>query len=353
MSGNGTSAKDLAAMTPHEAAAYWFVRRDTGHFTDEERAQLEAWLAASDAHARAYRQAASMWSTFDTSMHGSELRAFRVSALTAAPAVRVWPRALASAAAFLAIAAIGIVAWQSTGERHTPALAASTASSKYVTAHNQRSTVTLPDGSLVSLNLDTVLDTDYSAGERLVRLTRGQAFFEVARDAQRPFIVVAADRRIRALGTKFDVRLEANRVEVVLMEGSVKVDPGELAMLSKLVNRSASVELAPDQRFVARIGQLPVVTPTKAANATSWRDGWLVFEDSSLGDAIDELNRYSDTPIVGADDAVRRLRLSGVFRIGQPDRFGAIIEELLPVSAERGADGEIMLVSKPSVRRDE
>jgi transmembrane sensor len=134
---------------------------------------------------------------------------------------------------------------------------------------------------------------------------------------------------------------------VVLLEGRVSVDRTHPPLLEKLMKRSTPVELRPGQRLVATIGEAPAVTATNAAQATSWRDGWIVFEDETVERAVAELNRYSDRPIVVADGTVKQMRFSGVFRIGQPDRFGAVIQELLPLSAQQGVGGETVLVPRP------
>ena len=343
------SVRELVAMTPHEAASYWFVRQDAGSMSADDRRELEAWLASSDTHRRAYEQTGSMWTNFEASADEGELRALRVAALSAAPAPKVWFRAAAIAAGLFGIATLGAMAWHwSASERPSEAITSSSIT-PYVTAHNQRSTVTLPDGTLVSMNLDTAMETDFSGNRRFIHLTKGQAFFEVAKDQRRPFIVSAADRHIRALGTQFDVRLDSNRIEVVLLEGRVSVDRTRTPLLEKLMKRSAPVELLPGQRLVAAAGEAPAVTATNAAQATSWREGWIVFEDESVERAVAELNRYSDRPIMVTDDAVKQMRFSGVFKIGQPDRFGAVIQELLPLSAQQGAGGETVLVAEPRV----
>ena len=335
-------------MTPFEAAAYWFVRHDAQGMTAEDQREFESWLRSSEEHCSTYEQTRSMWAGFEDAADDSELRALRVAALATGPVPNVWPRAAAIAAS-LVVGIIGIAAltWHlSSDVRVVQISALHTTAGKYVTAHNQRSTVTLPDGTLVSMNLDTTLKTDFTAQQRLIYLTKGQAFFEVAKDLKRPFIVVAADRHIQALGTKFDVKLDRNRLEVVLLEGRVSVDRGTPSLMDKITRRSARVELEPNQRLVAAQDEPASITATNAVQATSWREGSIVFEDETVEQAIAELNRYSDRPIVASDKAVRQMRLSGVFRIGQPDRFGAVIQELLPVEVERGAQGETVLVRK-------
>lgn len=335
-------------MTPHEVASYWFVRQDAQGMTAEDRQEFECWLAASATHRSIYQQTRSMWAGFEAAAEDNELRALRVSALAAGPAPNVWPRAAAIAATLvLGIFAVAALTWKFSNDVDTAQVAASqTTGGQYVTAQNQRSTVTLPDGSLVSMNLDTVFTTDFTHNRRLIELAKGQAFFDVAKDQTRPFIVKAAGRDIQALGTKFDVKLEQDRVEVVLLEGRVSVGRSAPSLLKKVMGRASRVELKPDQRLIAQAGEAPSITATNAMQATSWREGWIVFEDETVEHAIGELNRYSDRPLIAAPD-VRQMRLSGVFRIGQPDRFGAVIQELLPLEVERGANGETLLVRKP------
>lgn len=326
-------------MTPHEAASYWFVRQDAGGMTATDREAFEEWLNNSPEHRSTYEQTKSTWSGFESTADTGELRALRVSALSSAPTPNVWLRA-SGVAAVLMIAIASIAALTS----HLSSPPESTVS-QYVTTRNQSSTVNLPDGTLVFMNLDTAFSTDYTAGQRLIHLIKGQAFFEVAKDAERPFIVAAADREIRALGTKFDVRLDPSHLEVVLLEGRVGVDRSQPSSVDKIAQRPTRIELEPDQKFVASPGEQGSVTAINATQATSWREGWISFEDETLDQAIAELNRYSDRKLVAADD-VREMRLSGVFRIGQPDRFGAVIQELLPLQVERGAQGETLLVRR-------
>lgn len=344
--GKRMSAQELASLTPHESAAYWFVREDAGDMSAEDKQELETWLAASDVHRRAYAQTGSMWKDFEGSADDSELRALRVAALSAAPRPKVWPRAAALAATLFGVAVLGALSWYWIGARHESSTAVATSAVPYTTGHGQRSTVTLSDGTVVSMNVDTSLTADLSNSERRIHLKKGQAFFEVAKDQVRPFIVAAGDRKIQALGTKFDVRLDRKQVDVVLLEGKVRVEQSDPSLLATLMQKDKPLELVPGQRLVAAVGKAPSVVRTNAAQASSWREGWVVFEDETVAQAITELNRYSDRPIVANDDAVRQMRLSGVFRIGQPDRFGSIIQELLPIEAEHGVNGETILVPR-------
>jgi transmembrane sensor len=341
-----TSTKDLSTMTVGEAASYWLVKRDADSLSPEEQCDFEAWLAADPAHRKAYELTQSMWDNFEQDADPAELRALRTAALAVPPAPRRWPRS-AAAVVVCGIAAFAVLTLSSA--RHPHLDAPTTASippltERYSTAHNERSTVTLSDGTVVTLNLGTTLDVAFTRAERFVRITQGQAFFEVAKNPHRPFVVAAADRRVTALGTQFDVRLDPDRVEVVLLEGKVSVDHTSPTMLERLDIRPSHIELKPGEKLVAALGEPVTVTHTNAQRVTSWHQGWVVFDNDTLSNAVAELNRYADHPISVPEESVQKMRLSGVFRVGQPDRFAAIIQELLPVKAVEGTHGETLLI---------
>ena len=352
MSPLSTRMTDLSTMTVGEAASYWLVKRDADSLSPAEQRDFEAWLAADPAHREAYGRTQSMWDNFEKDADPAELRALRTAALAVAPAPKRWPRSAAAVVAAVVIVVCSIAAFAVltlSSARHSHWDAPTTASippltERYSTAHNERSTVTLSDGTVVTLNLGTTLDVAFTPAERLVRITQGQAFFEVAKNPHRPFVVAAADRRVTALGTQFDVRLDPDRVEVVLLEGKVSVDHTSPTMLERLDIRPSHVELKPGEKLVAALGEPVTVTHTNAQRVTSWHQGWVVFDNDTLGNAVAELNRYADHPISVPEESVQNLRLSGVFRVGQPDRFAALIQELLPVKAVEGAHGETLLI---------
>jgi transmembrane sensor len=339
------SFRDLAAMTPAEAASYWLVRHDPADMSTSEKREFDSWLARAASHRSAYAQAHSVFASFEDAADEHELRALRAAALTAGPSPKPWPWLRGLAAAFLGGLIAASAVWYTVSQDTRPRVssAAPEVRTQFNTAHNSPTTVTLSDGSRVTLNLDTELQSRISNRERSITLVHGQAFFEVAKDPARPFVVTAGEQRIRALGTQFDVRLDAHRVEVVLLEGRVGVDRHPATLLGTVLAPPVHFDLMPNQRLIAGADQPPVITTTDAARATSWRQGWVVFEDKTLGEVVNELNRFSDKPIVTSDEAVRRLHLSGVFRAGEPDRFGAVIQQLLPVTAEQGPSGEIIV----------
>lgn len=337
---------NLSAMTITEAASYWLIKHDADSLSPDDQRAFESWLAVSSTHREAYERAQSMWDNFEQDADPAELRVLRTAALGVAPAPKPWPR-IAAVAAICGIAASLALSLKSAHDIKSDVVTTSSAptpTEKYSTARNERSTVTLSDGTVVTLNLGTTLNVAFTPAERFVRIIQGQAFFEVAKNPLRPFVVAAADRRVTALGTQFDVRLDPDRIEVVLLEGKVAVDHTTPTMLERLNVRKSHVELKPGEKLVAALGEPVTVTDTNAQRVTSWRQGWVVFENETVGTAVAELNRYADRPLTVPDESVRNLRLSGVFRVGQPDRFAAIIQELLPVKAVEGAHGETQLI---------
>jgi transmembrane sensor len=335
-----------AAMTVTEAAAYWWVRHDAGSMTAREHQAFEAWCGASLAHREAYARAKHLWSGFEQQADSTELRVLRTAALAVPRQAKRWPRLAAVVLLCGVVSGLAIKLYlpgqPESGGRTGAAVPAD--GEQHTTAGNERSTITLSDGSIVTLNRDTTLDVAFTASERKVRITHGQAFFEVAKNPNRPFVVAVADRTVTALGTQFDVRLDADRIEVILVEGKVAVDHTDPSILERLNIRKARLELRPGEKLVAALGEPVAITDIDARRNTSWRQGWVTFENESVVDVVAELNRYSDRQIGVPDDSVRNLRLSGVFRVGQPDRFAATIQELLPVKAVQGGRGEILLI---------
>jgi len=197
---------------------------------------------------------------------------------------------------------------------------------------------------VLTLDTDTAVDVLFAGAARQVRLVRGQALFDVAKDPSRPFTVVAGDRRITALGTKFDVSIDPAALKVVLVEGRVAVSH------DRPTPAAAAVILRPGQKLTAPPGERGEVSPTDVQAATMWRHGMVSLEDVTLAEAVAVLNRYSTRRITIADPDVAALRVSGVFRTGAPDGFIASVAEVLPVTSRPVGDG-LEIIFRPSPPR--
>jgi transmembrane sensor len=195
--------------------------------------------------------------------------------------------------------------------------------SRYVTGTGEMKVVALRDGSVVSLNTQSELLVEFSESVRGVRLVRGEALFNVAKNASRPFLVSAGDTRVKVVGTSFTVRrLEANPVQVLVREGIVEVSKPD-------VSSWRSVRLAANTRAVALQDRTDIaaapVAPAEVHRELAWEDGQLAFEGQSLGQAAAEFDRYSDMKIVIDDPALATEEIAGLFRATDPLGFAQTV----------------------------
>jgi transmembrane sensor len=319
-------------------AGEWLVRVESGHAT---RAELEAWLAADPANLAAYRDVADAWGALDEMGSAPEMIALRRNALDNAAkrtrdrrrghTRRSLPMAVAAAAAVALMIGAGTSLWLATRvEAHS-----------FATAAGERKTVTLSDGSKVDLDQDTALEVRYSRGARDLRLLHGQAEFDVAKDASRPFSVAAGGRTVVATGTLFNVDLFEQRLAVTLLDGRVIVTPeGER---DRDRRSPETVELKPAERLVVSGGvQTVLEVNISAEDAVAWKAGKLVFADAPLAEAVQRVNRYAKTRLA-VDDPAAALRISGVFDVGDAAAFVSGVTAQLPVDARPGQGGEVRL----------
>ncbi len=332
-------------MTPptDDAAAEWFGRVRVGGLDEAGRADFERWREAAPANRAAYEALERAWYGVEAMRDDPRVLALREEALKRnAP----WRRMLAPAAmaAGLAVAVIG-GGWLAYDAGLIPDRRFH--AEAFRTEVGERRAITLPDGSVVTLNTDTVLRTEAAKGRRLVHLDRGQAYFQVAKDRARPFVVSAGGRTVTALGTAFEVRVEPHRFEVTLVEGKVRVEalapapvpskPGEAARL-------VATEMAPGTQLLASTDTAWKLQEVDAERETSWKTGQLVFLTRPLSEVVAELNRYSDTRIVVTDPALSSTPITGTFRPGDNEGFAAAVASYGMARAAPQADGTIRLL---------
>ena len=345
---------------PLEAAAYWVMRLESHQCGPADRAAFEAWRAERPEHVRAFAQVNRALGTLDRHLTDSRLielgeEAYRSSAVPH----RSWRRGTAAGLAAACVLVIGAaIYWPNPLQPNTaPQQVADThasAANTFQTRVGERSTITLSDESIITLNSDSLVSVHFTESSRIrrLRLERGQAMFEVAKDG-RPFEVYAGDRRVVALGTAFDVRLEPDMqsVRVTLIEGLVDVDVLPAVGSDLSVPNSTSAELVsptrlePGQQLVAKPKARPVVIKADMERATGWRDGRMVFRSDPLPRALEEVNRYSERKIVaGGQKELDSIRISGVFFAGSTRAFLKAIEAGYPVKAHTVADDRIELL---------
>ncbi len=208
------------------------------------------------------------------------------------------------------------------------------------TRPGEQRTMHLADGSMIELNTNTRMSYRITADERRVTLDQGEAFFDVARDPRRPFIVKVDRSEVRVVGTKFTVRRNDGRLDVVVMEGKVEVVPE-----APLVADAQRVQLTPGNRFELELANHTIQIASVDVNrAMAWRTGEIEFRGETLETVIAELNRYTEKPMRIEDDALRQVRVSGLFRVADTQSVHFLLQESLGVELHE-RDREIGLTA--------
>jgi transmembrane sensor len=210
----------------------------------------------------------------------------------------------------------------------------------YSTGVGQSFSARLPDGSRITLDTDSRVRVRFSDSERRIELLRGQTLFEVAHNAQRPFIVQAGDTRVRATGTRFEVRKIDEDVRVILTQGSVEVTDSDAGKKTWRLKPGEALALPPISPAAATPTSVDVQT------ATSWTSGSLTFQALPLDEAVAELNRYSRDKIVLGEGVPRSRRVSGVFSTGDNGDFIAALSAYYGLRSDRKSNGDIELRPK-------
>jgi transmembrane sensor len=295
---------------------------------DADRAALDAWLNASAENRAAWAEVRQLWGDLHVLEDEPELEVMRQQALAAAPAPRGVDRRLMATAAGVAVAGLFGAAWWWRGDDASPG-----AVRTLETGVGQQASFQLADGSTVTLSTDSMVQVSDWSHKRALSLLRGQAFFQVAKDARRPFVVTAGDKQVTAVGTAFDVRLEPGRLSVTLVEGRVRV--------GGLSSGDRSIEMRAGSQFVAN-GADWRVSEVDTAKASSWLKGQLVFDGEPLADVVAEMNRFSNRKL-RIDPTLSRTRVSGVFRTGQVDAFASALQAYGLVRISRSDDSYVDL----------
>ncbi|AQR61911.1 hypothetical protein BZG35_09810 [Brevundimonas sp. LM2] len=294
-----------------DAADLWFARMNSGDpVSPDLEAAFDAWIQADPDHARAYRDCQMAWMELGLGSCAPPVLAMRARALrtAAGPSRRRLLFGLGGAAV---ATGIGGAVWL--GAAPSPARAL------IVTTSGQRLTAPLPDGSRVTLAPLSRVRLDFDDRRRGLRLEAGQAFFEVAHDAARPFVVEAGDRRVTATGTRFQVTLAGGRTDA-----EVVLEQGEVIVASRDAAFGVPRRLAPGQRLSA--AKRARVEPVDVETATAWRVGRLVVRNRPLSEVVADFNRYSgDRLILGSPD-LGPIRISGSFRYDGAREFALALE---------------------------
>lgn len=336
-----------------DAAIAWLTERDDG-FTPARAREFAQWLRADPRHAATVARLeqtlgllhglpefrAEINTAFERSAPVVPFAPSAAPETTAAPvpaarAPRRSRRLAVWAGLAAALAVMAAVGWQTLG---------GASEVRYATAKVGYERAQLADGSTLELNAASAVRIRFSAGERRVRLEAGEAHFAVAPDPARPFLVLAGEVAVRAVGTAFNVRYTAaGDVEVLVSEGKVRVGSDGPA--------SAAAATAPLVGAGERI-VLPKLVPAPAVEkvdpavlraALAWQGTLADFADAPLADVVARFNARSRVQLVLADPALAGRRIGGTFVLDEAEAFVRLLERDGEIVGERRGEHEIHL----------
>ena len=330
---NPSSPSPLSAAD--EKAALWAARLDGSELSAADRAQLDDWLASDPAH----RSLLSRYCQFSADLEQPLAALVASGAVTLpspprrSPWINRW-KLFTATLAMAAAAAVVIAVWVKQPVTQITAFA---------TAQSQRQSLSLADGTRVELNAHTRMDIVLSRTERRVRLTQGEAYFDVHPDASRPFIIETRAGSVRVTGTTFNMRVDGSAaLEVAVIEGSVQVQAG-----AQRPPHAPPVLLAAGQSLLSNPRGVSIKTLSAAALADviAWRHGQIVFEGVPLREALATFGRYHGRAMT-ATDAAAALPLGGRYSLDDPKGFFAALAELFPIRVSSEVDGTVRVSLK-------
>jgi transmembrane sensor len=295
------------AAAIEEQASLWAQKKHFSNWTQADETLLDKWLSEALAHRIAYIR-----------LDAALMRTRRLAALRAPGkehAVQPVARSLVTriAAVFIVLGLLG-------GGGFVLYRPNTTTEATYSTPKGGRQTIALADGSRIELNTDTTLRIALDKNTRKAWLEKGEAYFQVRHNANRPFTVYAGNQRVIDLGTKFLLRRGPGRLDVALLEGRIQLEtkaghhptvlsPGDSAIV---MADSVSVTRKDAKDLIAKLG---------------WRRGVVTFDRTTLADAVAELNRYNNRKLVVSDPRVARITIGGTFDVNNVDTFIDIARE--------------------------
>ena len=339
----------------------WILRLDAGPLSPEEARAFNAWLLENPEHEKAFEAGKEAYLRMDYARNDPRLEewvrpSFRERVFEVVddlrrgdwrlPGPRIAVPALGATALAAAMVAVFLVLPGTDSPVAPGAPAAETIVAiepDFVTETAEIREEILPDGSIVTLGAKSAIDVQFTEGVRRVVLTAGEAFFDVEKNPDRPFIVVADGTLVRVLGTKFDVSLGTDLVDVAVSEGRVEVIRPEGDM-ETITDRDVKHVLTAGQRVTAvKTGRVRPVETVDVEKVAAWRRGELIWLNTPVKDIIADLNRYSETRITLGNDAYGDIEYTFAFQAEETANAVDIIADSLGAEVIQHANGDLIL----------
>lgn len=310
-------------------AARWVARMDGETWSEADEAELQRWLAAVPRRAGALLQAQAAWETLDAA---SAARSALAGASEIGDTGPHLPNPASSRRRFLIGGGFAMAASFAGG------LILLGGTDSYETEIGEIRRVPLADGSTVAINTASLISVNLEKARRAIRLERGEAWFQVAKDPRRPFVVDAGHVRVRAIGTAFAVRRRSDGADIFVTEGVVEVwsANGTGKHIRIAAGGSASIANdAPIEHIAANASSID--------RALAWREGKIDLAGVRLVDAAAEFNRYNRRRLIIANPAIADERFDGIFRTDDLEGFAIAIRESLDVAVDLSDPAEIRI----------
>jgi transmembrane sensor len=331
-----TTAADQLGARMHEQAAAWMARLRSDSVTEEDYQQFALWLAANPEHGHAMDGMLDLWDDLAVTRYLPAVTRYLPIGPSAEPLPDRGRRRWLGAG--LAVAACTLFALILAPQLHVEP-----PSQHYQTALGEQLQVDLADGSQLSLNTNSRVEVSLSDAKRHVTLIRGEVFFQVEKDTQRPFVVDAGVAEVRVMGTAFNIHRHGDQSDITVTHGVVRVtesgNPGNRAPASELLYANQSVSA--NRNGLARPAQ------ADAATEVAWREGKLVADGMPLVALVEEIARYHDVKILIAEPTLAQRTVSGVFQLDSPDTILRALEHSFDIHSMVLEDSSILLISAP------
>jgi len=304
-----------------DEATHWLVRLQSCDFSEQDERLFCAWLESDTSHQKAYIAAEELWARLG-SVEQLEVAEGNPGNLAAnvfpMPKKQRWayfPQAIAASFVLFAVAFASIMYFNN---QPVP----------FETAIGEQREMQLDDGSRILLNTDSSVAIKYNESSRVVDLKRGEAFFVVAKNAARPFIVKTVGGLVRVIGTEFNVLSRSNAVEVTVLEGKVAVSPAShlQALEDPLYEPSLTLSANEQVLLDSRSSEF-ITTRADALSVSAWRSGELVYKGETLDQVLSDLNRYFDGEIKVGDPTIKDLQVVAIFQIQDKQSTIQVLEE--------------------------
>jgi len=330
----------MSDQTDHQSAidrtaAQWVVRGLGPDLRDSDLMDLTLWLEASELHAVAYDRALRLWAQIDADVTTAQTEARPTAEIVdfasrrahkperkSSQKVPLWTWASGGAAAVAAMLIVFVMP-------QTPA-------QTYETAKGKTQTVTLADGSILSLNTNTRVSVRLLRDGRRITLEKGELALKVVHDEKRPLVLKTGDMTITDIGTEFNVRREAGLVDVSVREGEVSIGSGDLHL-----HRG-------DKIVHAEGGTATTLTHIDPDEAFAWQTAHAIYRNAPLSEVVKDLNRYYDKPFI-VDDQSGKLRLTAILTLDSESAVAERLEDFLPVKARATDSGIYLGRTQPAV----